>query len=174
MDPLSVIFVPGGAVAALVLLSPVGIVLERLWRARGRRRNATHTCARCAVRFALSDDRFWFAGLLVCSSCATTLRRRLRIALPALAAVASTFALTSGTALAVSLARNGPSLGWWLDGRWIPLLLPSVGLGLAAASVIALGKRANRLAAGSWSTSLPSPCESSPVADRVPRSRVVR
>ncbi len=67
------------------------------------------------------------------------------IGLPAAAAAAGLFALTSGGALVASVAQGGPGFGWWLDGRWIPLLLPSLCLGLAAVALVARGKRSNRL-----------------------------
>lgn len=69
------------------------------------------------------------------------------IGLPAAAAAAGLFALTSGGALVASVAQGGPGFGWWLDGRWIPLLLPSLCLGLAAVALVVRGKRSNRLAA---------------------------
>ena len=147
LDPLSVIFVPGSLAAMLATLSPIGVLAHRWWRSRGLQRNARRCCGRCDAAFAVADELYWFGGLLVCAGCAATLRRRLAVALPAAAAVAGTFALTSGSALAVSLAGGGPELAWWLDGRWIPLLLPSVGVALATAGLVVRGKRANRLAA---------------------------
>jgi len=154
MDPLSVIFIPGGYAAALVLLSPLSVLAHRWWQRRGRARNADRGCGRCATTFTLTDELYWFSGLLVCAPCAAALRRRLTIGLKAVAALTGLFALTSGGALALSVAQGGPGLGWWLDGRWIPLLLPSVGLGLATATVVARGKRANRLAAAVSRTQL--------------------
>ena len=154
MDPLSVIFVPGAVAAALALLSPVGVLALRWWQRRGRGRNGVRRCARCAAAFSVADELYWFGGLLVCAGCATTVRRCLVVGLPALAVTAGAFAVSSGTALAVSVAQGGPGLEFWLASRWIPLLLPSAGLAAATGVLVALGKRANRLAAGSSATAL--------------------
>ncbi|HEY0971798.1 MAG TPA: hypothetical protein VGE02_12590 [Gemmatimonadales bacterium] len=114
MDPLTVIFVPGGYAAALVLLSPLGVLAHRWWRRRGLQRNADRCCGRCAARFTLADELYWFSGLLVCATCAAALRRRMKVGLPVVATVAGMFALTSGGALALSVAQGGPGLHWWL------------------------------------------------------------
>jgi hypothetical protein len=92
----------------------------------------------------------------ICERCAHTLRRRLGVAFPVIAGGVILFALTSGTAFVTSLARGGPGLGWWLDGRWIPLLLPSIGVAGITVAAVAMSKRANRLAAGRSPQPLPS------------------
>jgi hypothetical protein len=84
------------------------------------------------------------AGIEICEACAQRLRRFLKFALPVVAVGASVFAVTSGTAFFVSMTTGGPSLSWWLDGRWIPLLTPSVGVGLLTWLMVRLGKGANR------------------------------
>ncbi len=145
IDPLSVIFVPGGTAAALVLfVGPLLLLRQRLWIREARRRNAQLHCARCDSLLVI-DDLFTFQGAHVCGRCATTLRRRFRIAIPAALAVAAGFGITSVTALVASVTAGGPGLSWWLDGRWIPLLLPSAGLAAATIAFLRLGRRANRL-----------------------------
>lgn len=144
IDPLSVIFVPGGTAAALVLfVGPLLILRQTLWRREARRRNAHLRCARCEAPLAI-DELFLFHGAHVCDRCATTLRRRFQVAVPAVLAIAAGFGISSFTALVASVASGGPGLAWWLDGRWIPLLLPSAGLAIATIAFLRLGKRANQ------------------------------
>ncbi len=152
VDPLAVIFIPGGTAAALVLfVGPLLVLRQWQWRREARRRNAQLRCARCGSLLAI-DDLFTFHGAHVCGGCATTLRRRFRIAIPAALAVAAGFGITSFTALLASLTSGGPGLSWWLDGRWIPLLLPSAGLAAATIAFLRLSRRANRRRdAAAWS-----------------------
>lgn len=143
IDPLSVIFVPGGTAAALVLFAgPLVVLLQRRWRREARRRNARFHCARCQAPLAI-DDLFLFNGAHVCGRCADTWRRRLRFLVPTVLTVAVGFGISSLSALVASTVSGGPGLGWWLDGRWIPLLLPSVGLAGALFAAMRLGIRAN-------------------------------
>lgn len=144
LDPLTVIFVPGGTAAALVLFAgPLLALRQRLWHRAARRRNASFRCARCAAPLVI-DDLFLFHGAHVCGTCARTLRQRFRVAIPAALAVALGFGISSLTALVVSATSGGPELSWWLDGRWIPLLLPSVGLAAATLAFLRVAERANR------------------------------
>ena len=157
MDPLRVIFVPGGLVATAMLVGlPVAAAIYGIWRWRAQRRVARGGCGRCGTAFASADAQYLVTGVTICERCANRLRRRLGVALPVITAGVVLFALTSGTAFITSLVRGGPELGWWLDGRWIPLLLPSLGVAGITAAAVALSKRANRLAAGSSPDSLPS------------------
>lgn len=151
IDPLSVIFVPGGTAAALLLfVGPLVALRQYLWRRDARRRNAALQCARCGASLVI-DDLYLFNGAHVCGGCATTLRRRLGVAVPLALLVAGGFAVSSFSALFVSLTGGGPGLSWWLDGRWIPLLLPSAGLAAATVALLKLGQRANRLRnAAAW------------------------
>ena len=150
-DPFSVIFLPGGTAAALVLfVGPLILLRQFLWRREARRRNARLRCARCEAPLAI-DDLFLFHGAHVCGQCATTLRRRFRIAIPVALVAAATFAVSSFSAFGYLLGSGRTGLDWWLDGRWIPLLLPSAGLAAATLLFLKLGRRANRLRdAGPW------------------------
>lgn len=145
IDPLSVIFVPGGIAAALVLFVGPLLALRQLqWRRQARLRNAQFKCARCDAPLAI-DALHLFQGAHICSSCATTLRRRFQIVIPTALAVAVGFGVSSLSAFVVSATSGGPELAWWLDGRWIPLLLPSVGFAGATLAFVRLSQRANRL-----------------------------
>lgn len=150
-DPLSLIFVPGGTAAAIVLFgTPLVLLLLKRWRHVARRRNRSFRCARCEAPLAI-DDLYLLGGAHVCGDCATTWRRRLRVAVPAALVVAAGLAVSSFSALVASTARGGPGLAWWLDSRWIPLLLPSVGLAAATLLAMRLGIRANaRRRAAAW------------------------
>jgi hypothetical protein len=146
MGPLAVIFIPGGLTAgALLFGAPVVAVGYLAWRWRARRRIERGSCGRCGESFATDAARFLVTGMLICEPCAHTLRRRLRIGLPVITIAATVFAITSGTAFVVSRLRGGPGFDWWLDGRWIPLSLPSIGIGMLTVAAIAFGKRMNRL-----------------------------
>jgi hypothetical protein len=147
IDPLAVIFVPGGTAAALVLfVGPLLVLRQWQWRRQARARNARLRCARCEATLAI-DELHLFQGAHICLGCATTLRSRFRIAVPAALTVALGFGISSLSALVVSLTSGGPEFSWWLDGRWIPLLLPSVGLGAATVAFLHFSQRANRLRA---------------------------
>lgn len=92
-----------------------------------------------------------FQGAHVCGTCASTRRRRFRFANPALLVMAAGFGVSSFSAFAQLVGSGRTELGWWLDGRWIPLLLPSVGVAAATWLFIKWGRRANRLRdAGPW------------------------
>jgi hypothetical protein len=157
MDPLAVIFIPGGlTAAALVFGAPVAAMGYLAWRWRARRRVGRGACGRCGESFAADGERFLATGVVICEPCAHTLRGRLRITLPLVALGATVFAVTSGSAFVLSLLRGGPHLEWWLDGRWIPLLLPSAGIGLLTWGMVAAGKRANRVATAAAFTRLGS------------------
>ena len=145
MDPLSVVFVPGGIAAALVLfVGPLLALRQRQWRRQARARNAHFRCARCDAGLTI-DALHLFQGAHICHDCATTLRSRFLIAVPTVLSIALGFGVSSLTAMVVSLTSGGPEFSWWLDGRWIPLLLPSVGLGAATFAFLRLSQRANRL-----------------------------
>jgi hypothetical protein len=150
MDPLAVIFIPGAlAAGALLFGAPLAAIGYLAWRWQARRRVGRGSCGRCGESLAGDAARFLVTGVLICEPCADTLRRRLRIALPMVTIAATVFAITSSTAFVVSRLRGGPRLEWWLDGRWIPLSLPSVGIGLLTWGAIAVSKRMNRLRASS-------------------------
>ena len=150
MDPLAAIFIPGGLTAgALLFGAPLASIAYLAWRWRARRRVGRGSCGRCGELFAGDAARFLVTGVLICETCADTLRRRLRIALPVVTIAATMFAITSAAAFVVSRLRGGPPLEWWLDGRWIPLSLPSVGIGLLTWGAVAVSKRMNRLRASS-------------------------
>lgn len=145
IDPLSMIFVPGGTLAAMaVFVSPLLVLRHVLWRREARRLNNETRCARCGDRLAI-DALFLYAGAYHCSVCATKLRRRFTVAIPVLLLGALGFGVSSGTAFIASLTGGGPELAWWFDGRWIPLLLPSVGVAATTVLLVKLGKRANLL-----------------------------
>jgi hypothetical protein len=148
VDPLAAIFIPGGlTMAALAFGVPTAAAGYAAWRWRAGRRVARGRCGRCGAAFAPAGERFLATGIGICAPCGHTLRRRLGVLLPALALAACVFAVTSGTAFVASAGRGGPELAWWLDGRWVALLLPSVGVGLLTWGLAAAAKRANRAAA---------------------------
>lgn len=154
MDPVSVIFVPGAIAAALALLSPVALLGHRFWRRRGFERNDERRCGRCRATFSVADDLYRASGVLVCARCASTLRRRISILIPGALATAATLGVSSGVALWLIESSGGFGLSWWLDTRWIPLLLPSVGTFGATILTVRAAKRANEVAAGSDRTTL--------------------
>ena len=163
MDPLAVIFIPGGLTAgALLFGAPVATIGYLAWRWRAQRRVERGSCGRCGESFAGDAARFLVTGVHICAPCADTLRRRLRVALPIVMISATVLAITSGTALFVSRLRGGPQVDWWLDGRWIPLSLPSVGVGLLTWAAIALSKRMNRLRTFSAPARVDSRTDASP------------
>jgi hypothetical protein len=142
-DPFAVVFVPGGTAAAIVLFAgPLLWLRQHLWRRRARRRNAALQCARCQSPLAI-DELFLFHGAHVCGSCASTLRRRFSLAVPAALLVATGFGISSFTAFTHLVGSGRTEIAWWLDGRWIPLLLPSIGLAAATWLFLRLGRRAN-------------------------------
>ncbi len=177
MDPLAVIFLPGGTIFGVLLFgAPLAFLGFRWWRRRAHQRVAAACCGDCGQRFDWSQPQFLAAGVEICESCAKRMRRTLGFALPALAIGAGCFAISSGTAFAVSLATGGPSLAWWLDSRWIPLLTPSVGIAALTWVLIRFGKRANREAdatpqLGRHSAEL-LPFPSAVIADARQRARV--
>ena len=118
MDPLTVIFVPGGLTAAALLFgAPVAAIAHLIWRRRARRRLARHACGHCGQVSQPDADQFLVTGIRICESCAHAFQRRLRFALPVITITAALFAVTSASAFVVSLLRGGPELAWWLDGR---------------------------------------------------------
>lgn len=151
IDPFAAIFVPGGTAAGIVLFAgPLVWLRQRLWRRQARVRNAALQCARCEARLAI-DDLYLFHGAHVCGRCASTLRRRFMFAVPLALVVATGFGISSFTAFAHLVGSGRTELAWWLDGRWIPLLLPSVGLAAATWLFLRLGRRANaQRDAGPW------------------------
>ena len=145
VDPLSVIFLPGAVAAALVLfVGPLLVIRQIQWRRRARERNARFHCARCQATLAV-DVLHLFHGAHICANCATTLRRRFLVAIPVTLLVALGFRISSFTALVTSHTPGGPEFTRWLDGRWIPLTLPSLGLAGLTYAFVRLSQRANRL-----------------------------
>jgi len=145
IDPLAVIFLPGGAVAALALfVGPLVVLRHHLWRRKARQLNARRCCARCGDELEI-DELYLYFGTYVCAQCAPALRRRLTIVIPMTLLAATVFGVSSAAAFFASMRSGGPELAWWLDGRWIPLLLPSVGVATLTGTIVTLGKRANRL-----------------------------
>jgi hypothetical protein len=127
MDPLAVVFIPGGLTAAALLFgAPAAMIGHLIWRRRAQRRAARHACGHCGQALLTEADQFLVTGIRICEPCALAFRRRLHLALPLITITAAIFAVTSATAFAFSVRHGGPELSWWLDGRWIPLILPSV------------------------------------------------
>lgn len=148
MDPLSVIFIPGGTIfGTLMFALPMAALGLRWWRRRGLAHVARSCCGNCGRPFDWSRPQYLVAGVEVCDACGGTMRRVARVVLPAIAVVACAFGISSATAWTISRLTGGPELAWWLDGRWIPLLTPSVGLAGLTWAIIRLGRRVNREAA---------------------------
>jgi hypothetical protein len=147
MDPHTVIFLPGGTIFGVILFSgPLAALAFSWWRRRARARIAKACCGNCGQRFDFAQQQYLVAGIEICEPCASTMKRALRVVLPTIAVSAVVFAITSGTAFAIAITSRLSSLDWWLDGRWIPLLTPSVGVASLTWLLIKLGKRANRAA----------------------------
>ena len=145
IDPLSVIFVSGAFATMTVLASPVLVLGHTLWRRRAKRLNRKGCCGRCGARFTI-DALFIFSGVYICPACAAALRSRLKVILPLIAITVIACAVSSGTALVSTLTQpGGTHIAWWMGGRLIPLLMPSVGVALATGALIAVGKRRNQL-----------------------------
>jgi hypothetical protein len=146
MDPLAVVFIPGGLTAAALLLGvPIAAASHLIWRRRARRRVARHACGHCGQEFRVEGDQFLVTGIRICEPCALAFRRRLGILLPLISIATAFFAITSTTAFVISVRHSGPELAWWLHGRWIPLLLPSVGIATVTAIAVMAAKLANRM-----------------------------
>src|SRR5262245_9121196 len=107
MNPLTVIFVPGGLTAATMLFgAPLVAAGYAAWRWRALRRVARGGCGRCGATLAADGTRFLVTGVAICEPCASTLRRRLTVGLPVIAAGVCVFALSSGAAFVTSLATG--------------------------------------------------------------------
>ena len=141
-DPLWFVFGPGLAGFFGVLAAPIALAVRRKYRRRSARRNAQGACGRCGAAFFQGGDESLFVveGHYVCAGCASALRRRLWVLLPAtgLLAIAAVVSSTAGAVLA------GPGLSWWLDSRLIPLLAPTVLVGGGLIGGAWLMKRLNR------------------------------
>lgn len=146
-DPLALVFGLGASAMIAGMAAPIVFVRSLIWRRRAKSRNRQAACGQCGVSLVeASEGPFLYSGIFVCGACAETLRRRLTIALPALVGVVLVAGVLSavGFLLGGPLA-GGPSLQWWLDGRWIALTLPSVGLGGAGWLILRHSKRRNQL-----------------------------
>ena len=144
IHPLEVIFWSGAAAIALTLVSPLFMLRHAVWRRRAEQLNAHSRCGRCGQQLPI-DSLYLYAGKYVCPSCAVSLRRMLSFILPAATGTAVLLAVSSGSALLISRLTGGPGLDWWLDWRWIPLMLPSVGTAVATAFAVSARRRANLL-----------------------------
>lgn len=145
MDPLSVIFVPGGTIfGTLMFALPLAAIGLRWWRRRGLARVSRACCGNCGRAFDWSRPQYLVAGVEICDGCGVAMRRVARVVLPTIGVMACVFGISSSTAWVVSRLSGGPELAWWLDGRWIPLLTPSVGLVAVTWAIVRLGRRANR------------------------------
>jgi hypothetical protein len=144
MDPLAFIFLTGAIASVVALASPVFIVQHMLWRRRARLLNADARCGRCRRALPISE-LYLYSGRYVCGSCGAALRTRMRRWLPVALGTAVVCGISAFSALAVSFATQGPQLQWWLSGRLIPLLLPSVGFATATITAVRVGQWANAL-----------------------------
>ncbi len=127
-----------------LLASPLVVLRQIVWKRQALKLNSERRCGRCKRLLGI-DPLYLYGGVYVCPDCATRHRTRLQRLLPATFTLAGILALTSATAFVVSSLDGRPWLAWWLDGRWFPLILPSVGLALATAIAITIGRRANQL-----------------------------
>jgi len=71
MDPLAVIFIPGGLTAgALLFGAPIATIGYLAWRWRAQRRVERGSCGRCGESFAGDAARFLVTGVHICAPCA--------------------------------------------------------------------------------------------------------
>jgi hypothetical protein len=156
-DPLALVFIPGAAAMVAGMASPFVLLGHFFWRRRAKSRNRRAACGRCGASLVdAPSGSYLYFGIFICSDCADTLRRRLKVALPTLGGAVVVAGVISATGfLFGGPTAGGPGLDWWLNWRWFPLVLPSAGLGGASWLVIAHAKRRNRLEQGSATLELP-------------------
>lgn len=146
LDPLALVFIPGGLVVASAIVAPLGWAALAWRRKRGLLRNRRARCGRCneVLRFDGEEQTpFLIQGVYHCPSCAARRRRQYAIGLVALPGVAILAALTTATGIVL----GGADLSWYLGARLIPVALPSAGLSAWFWWRVRRAKRLNALAA---------------------------
>ena len=141
-DPLWFVFGPGAAACVAVLALPVGLLMRSRYRRRAAARNREGRCGHCSAELVAGSavGLYLVEGRYICAECAPVLRRRLWVLLPTLGALAIIAAASS----TYGALAGGPGLGWYLNSRLIPLLLPAGGLGWGLFGGVRLMKRLNR------------------------------
>ena len=163
-DLLAFVFVPAAATMLGLLAAPAVYVRHLFWRRSARRLNASTRCGLCRGPLGI-ETMFLYGGAYVCRGCAERTTRRLRIVLPLAVGGAALLAITSLSAMVLSIATGGPDLAWWLSGPWwlggtlLPVALPAVGLATATLVAIRGGRRLNQLRNAADAASLPPPAQ---------------
>jgi hypothetical protein len=161
-DLLAFVFVPAAATMLGLLAAPVVYVRHLLWRRTARRLNTGARCGLCRGPLGI-DTMFLYGGAYVCRGCADRTARRLRIVLPLAVGGAALLAVTSVSAMVLSIATGGPGLAWWLSGPWwlggtlLPVALPAVALATATLVAIRGGRQLNQLRNAADAAALPLP-----------------